>query len=374
MREHKFKGVHRVVKSLSGGANRIYHYAFRGGPKFWDSTMDFGTDTDKYALAYADALRSAGPKISVAKRAMTSSVIDRYRRSGHFAKLAPRTQKDYNKYLDAFEKEFGTDPIKMFEEPEVIGEIREWKNQWSHSPKQYDYATTVVTRLLNWAKEEDGAIAVHHHTRVTRLYGSDRSDIIWLPEELDAMLAVADERERRIIVAASEGGLTPQDIGILTRSHVQKTPKGRRLYFRRTKSAKPTSIPVTPALAQVIDSTPEDQKHLIVSLSGRKLQPERASQIVADVKARANEMAKKESSRVHVRDELRLYDMRGTAATELLRAGCSLNQIAVTMGWGLRHAANKIEKYAAVIPEVSDEVLDKLNAARVSARRDGHKF
>lgn len=33
-----------------------------------------------------------------------------------------------------------------------------------------------------------------------------------------------------------------------------------------------------------------------------------------------------------------------------------------------------IEKYAAVIPEVSDEVLDKLNAARVSARKDGHKF
>ena len=92
------------------------------------------------------------------------------------------------------------------------------------------------------------------------------------------------------------------------------------------------------------------------------------------MKARANEMAKKESSRVHVRDELRLYDMRGTAATELLRAGCSLNQIAVTMGWGLRHAANMIEKYAAVIPEVSDEVLDKLNAAHVSARRDGHKF
>jgi hypothetical protein len=65
-----------------------------------------------------------------------------------------------------------------------------------------------------------------------------------------------------------------------------------------------------------------------------------------------------------VRDELRLYDMRGTAATELLRAGCSLNEIAVTMGWGLRHASNIIEKYAATVPEVADEVLAKLTAAR----------
>ncbi|SFU68152.1 hypothetical protein SAMN04488527_110100 [Aliiroseovarius crassostreae] len=40
--------------------------------------------------------------------------------------------------------------------------------------------------------------------------------------------------------------------------------------------------------------------------------------------------------------------MRGTAATELLRAGCSLQEIAVTMGWGLRHAGNIIERYAAL--------------------------
>ncbi|MEY8840180.1 hypothetical protein AB9K41_14235, partial [Cribrihabitans sp. XS_ASV171] len=92
--------------------------------------------------------------------------------------------------------------------------------------------------------------------------------------------------------------------------------------------------------------------------------PERASGIVRDLKARANAAAEEDSTKIHIRDELRLYDMRGTAATELLRAGCSLNEIAVTRGWGLRHAANIIEKYAAVVPEVADEVLDKLNAQR----------
>ena len=63
--------------------------------------------------------------------------------------------------------------------------------------------------------------------------------------------------------------------------------------------------------------------------------------------------------------------MRGTAATELLRASCSLNEIAVTMGWGIRHAANIIETYAALVPEVADDVLAKLMFARrkVSARQ-----
>ncbi|GAB5438247.1 hypothetical protein [Falsiruegeria mediterranea] len=68
------------------------------------------------------------------------------------------------------------------------------------------------------------------------------------------------------------------------------------------------------------------------------------------------------------RDELHFYDMRGTAATELLRAGCSLEEIATTMGWGIRHAGNIIEKYVALAPEKSDEVLLKSADARKRAR------
>ena len=34
------------------------------------------------------------------------------------------------------------------------------------------------------------------------------------------------------------------------------------------------------------------------------------------------------------------------------------------MGWSLRYAANVIENYAAVAPEVSDEILVKLEKAR----------
>ncbi|TMV15104.1 hypothetical protein FGK64_03835 [Arenibacterium halophilum] len=59
-------------------------------------------------------------------------------------------------------------------------------------------------------------------------------------------------------------------------------------------------------------------------------------------------------------------------------SGATLNQqpasLILRKLWCVSHPANMIEKYAAVIPDVSDEVLDKLNAARVSARRDGHKF
>ena len=53
--------------------------------------------------------------------------------------------------------------------------------------------------------------------------------------------------------------------------------------------------------------------------------------------------------------------MRGTAATNLIRADCSLREIATYMGWGLRHASNIIETYVRLVPEESDRVAEKLH-------------
>ena len=164
---------------------------------FGNQQNSFEPGDPEYAIAFADALRSAPTGIKTIGLHSTAAVIDRYRKSAHFMKLKPRTQSDYEKYLTAFEAEFGEDPVKMFEEKASISEIRVWKQKWKHSPKQYDYATSVVTRLLNWTKKEDASIDMHHHVGVERLYKSDRADIIWLPEEVHALLAVANEREAK---------------------------------------------------------------------------------------------------------------------------------------------------------------------------------
>ena len=358
--------IYNRHKKTRAGASKHYHYVFRSGPLFWSSDMPIVENSEGYRQAYDAALANV-PKAVVIQPYSTRSAMTRYIASGDFVKLAVRTKDDYLKYLHSFVDEFGEDSIKMFEEKESQAEIIDWKKQWSHSSKMYDYAGTVATLFLNWAMNAARLIDTHHHVGQKHLYQSDRAEIIWLPAEIQALLDVADEREARVVIAACEGGLTPQDIGILKKHHVQRTPQGRRLFFARTKNNNPVAIPVTPALAELIDTTPEDQEYLVVSKTGKRLTSERASQIIRDLKIRANKAADKDESRIHIRTNLRLYDMRGTAATALLRAGCSLNEIAVTMGWGLRHAANIIEKYAALVPEVTDEVLRKLMAARARA-------
>ena len=369
MPKPEIKGVHIVRKTTAKGVKE-YHYAFRGGPRFWDTSMGPATGPT-YHKAYARILEKHRQAHFGHAPNSVSAAVNAYRESIAFSKLKPRTQSDYYRYLDSFDHEFGKDPIEMFEEIESLAELEEWKNAaYGHSRRMYDYATTVVTRLLNWA-QKTGRLRFHHHHNVERHYKVDRSGYVWHPAEIQALLDVATERERRIILTCSEGGLAPQDACALTRAEVRKTPEGRRLYFRRKKTDNITSFPVTPALAEVIDTTPPDQETFLVALRGGPLTPLRASQILKDVVRRANAAAAQDASKTAVPTHLRLYDMRGTAATSLLRAGCSLNEIAVCMGWSMRTASAMIERYARVVPEVSDEVLGKLMRAETEqGRRD----
>lgn len=49
--------------------------------------------------------------------------------------------------------------------------------------------------------------------------------------------------------------------------------------------------------------------------------------------------------------------------TRLVRAGCNLGELASHMGWSLQHAAAMLERYAALDPEMTDGILEKVRRA-----------
>ncbi|MFO7853907.1 MAG: hypothetical protein R6V44_01520 [Paracoccaceae bacterium] len=106
-------------------------------------------------------------------------------------------------------------------------------------------------------------------------------------------------------------------------------------------------------LAEVIDATPSARLSILVSHDGRPLTVNRASQDMGRWIKAAGLCA-----------EPQWQDTRGTAATKLLRLGLNLGEIASHMGWSVRFAANVIESYATVAPELSDETLVKLEPAK----------
>ncbi|WP_244889272.1 tyrosine-type recombinase/integrase [Roseivivax marinus] len=153
-----------------------------------------------------------------------------------------------------------------------------------------------------------------------------------------------------------ETGLRPADLIKLTPAHVEQTPRARRLRVRTSKRNRLAHIPITPTLAEVIDTTPAGRLLILTNANGNALTPHRASEGVRQWRDKAK-----------LSDELRLYDARGTAATRLLNHGLSLAEIANHMGWSVRYAANVIEHYARVSPDETDAVLVKLAQAKGGA-------
>lgn len=344
------EGVHRVERKLVDGRSRFHFYAERGNrySKFWSGYVRCPVDPE-FHEAWLAAISRPKPV-----GLYTSAVIDRFLSSAEFVvAIRRRTQSDYRGWLKKFDVSFGDDPIKLFEEPASRGEVNTWRQSWLHSPKQYDYAGTVVCRFLNWARDEEKVIAEHHCGGFTKFYKADRSKVIWTPSLVEQFCKDAPVWTKRILITACETGLRPADLCRLGVGHVEPTPKGRRITITTNKSNRAVFIPVTEAMAEVIDSTPEGQGYVLVGPSGRPLDERRISEAVFQHRKAAK-----------IKGDVRLYDARGTAATRLLHAGLSLNQIAGVMGWGLRYAANMIEKYAKISGDESDAILELLEAAK----------
>ncbi|ASP21269.1 phage integrase family protein [Antarctobacter heliothermus] len=293
---------------------------------------------------------------------LTSSLVDDYLVSPKFKRLKQRTQKDYLGWLDRFSHEFGDDPAAMFEEWESLGEVNDWRDAWKDSPKQYDYAGTVVTILMNWGVKQ-GKIRRHHCT-FDKVYKADRAHITWTPAYIEKFLSVAPDNIGRVLIAATETGLRPADLVQLRRFNVEILPSGnRRLRIPTQKRGVYAHIPITPKMAEIIDSAPDGQEYILTNPSGKQWTERYASQRLSHWKNKAG------LTKEALGYSLHMHDCRGTATTKLLEAGADAFQLATVFGWNLRYATQMIEVYAVVGSDKTDRILELVQRAEKNASR-----
>lgn len=103
---------------------------------------------------------------------------------------------------------------------------------------------------------EAGGIREHHCERFKKVYQADRAEIVWTPADREAVDAIAPMWVRRVLMAACETGLRSGDLIRLSWVHVEAMPLGRRIRVRTKKRGIHATIPVTPAMAFVLDETP----------------------------------------------------------------------------------------------------------------------
>lgn len=349
MVHHRIKGIHRTRKKRANGALIQFHYAWRGGPRFWSSDDACREGSTAYWQAFHNTMKEDRPS-----KGTFREILADYLASPEFNRLAHVSQKGIRSSIgrhNGIDARFGDAPIAVFDRSEIRGIAYKWRD--SFKPRQADTLMAHLSAILSWAKER-GRLRFQHILGFSHVYKANRSEIIWTDDEIAILEKLAPSYVSRIILAATETGLRPLDLARLSRGNIQSTPKGRRILVRTNKRGRFASIPVTPRMAALIDATPRDQLLFLTTKSGQPWAgPGNMGRAVA-----------KWRDRCGLRPDLHLHDARGTAATRLFHANASLREIALAMGWSPQHTAHMIDVYVHINPDVSDDTLILLERAK----------
>jgi hypothetical protein len=192
MRVH-LKGIHTVTSK-----GRIYHYAWRGGPRISakPGSPDF---IQQYNAAHAE--RKRPPQNCL------FTVIAEFKASSEFPSNTA-TQKEYRRYLAIIEEQFGTMPLKAVEDRRARGLFMVWRDTMKATPRKADYAWTVLARVLSFGKDR-GRITTNVCEGGGRLYEARRQEKIWTPDHISRFNRHSPDRQpiyrrfgRRIALAA----------------------------------------------------------------------------------------------------------------------------------------------------------------------------
>jgi integrase len=183
--------------------------------------------------------------------------------------LQPSTQKEYRRILTAIEAKFGCAPIAAIADPRFVSDALEWRDEIAVSkPREADNRMIVLGRLLSWAKKRH-RISANVLEGYERIYRTDRSEKIWLPEHIAVMERVASPEFLSLFLGALFTGLRQGDLRKLPWSAYD----GKAITWRVTKRRKgdagvKLTIPCLTVLRSLLDSLPRRGPLIFTTATG----------------------------------------------------------------------------------------------------------
>jgi len=331
-------GMHRVRAPRADGGVTEFWYAWRGGPRI----LRASAKSD--ALLAAEIARLAPVAIAAfeaGKRPADSKflfgLITRYLASPAFEGLAERTRRDRRKFLDRARDDLGEMALTALEARGARKFLIDWRDRFQKTPKTADELLGALSIVLQWAhdKGEIGANPVHEFPRI---YHCNRAEVIWEPQHFAIALPHSALELQHALRFAALTGLREADLIKVPKTAV----RDHGIVWQTGKSSgrRTVVIPITEplrALLAEILASPAAQDSVTVLNSSRG-RPWTASGLAAGVRRMRIDAAAAavkargpgaESGIAH----LRIHDLRGTAATNFIRAGLELGDVATILGW-----------------------------------------
>lgn len=332
----KLKGLNSVRKRLADGTVKTYHYAWKGGPK-----LPGAPGSPEFMAAYHAAVSA---KIAVPAGNL-KFVLARYEDSAEFGQLAPRTQTDYRRHIDAIEAEFGTFPLEGLTSKRARVIFSEWKDGLAkRSLRQADYAWTVFARCLSWALKR-GLVDANPLERGGRLYRASRAEFVWTDDEEARFMAVASPPMRLAFMLAIWTGQRQGDLLRLAWSAYD----GAKIRLRQGKTGARVVIPVGAPLKALLDAEPRRCPLMLTQRSGKPWTEDgfRSSWKKTVAKAKIEGRT--------------FHDIRGTAVTRLAVAEATEAEIATLTGHSLKDVRSILDaNYLHRDPKLAESAVEKL--------------
>ena len=318
MRVH-LKGVHSVRIRLADGKAKVYHYAWRGGPRLVGAP---GSPEFVRSFHEAHAARKQPTQGSL------FGLIAEFRTSAEYLGLAASTRRAYAAYLKAIEVEFGDMPLRAIESLKARGEFKRWRDSMAATPRKADYAWTTLARVLSVAKDR-GRIASNPCERGGRLYAAERAERIWTENDVARLLAVASPEMELALMLALWTGQRQGDLLRLSWAAYD----GSHIRLRQSKTGAAVMIRVGAPLRALLDRTLKRSPMVLTNRAGVPWTSDgfRASWRKLCAKAQIQ--------------GLTFHDLRGSAVTRLALAGAPPQEIAGVTGHSLADVASILDRH-----------------------------
>lgn len=384
----KLRGINKVKKKLASGKVAIFYYhratgtrlpGLPGSAEFLEAFKQADGIAPRDVGTVAELIRAylKGPQF-VEEGTPTRS---RSRKRG-LKPLKQSTQREYKRMLAAIEaaeitndegeimkgKTFGNMPIAALAAPRVIGKFLAYQEQVGmESPREADNRLMVMSAVLSYAHRK-GRIARNPLLGYQRMYDGDRSDIIWLEDDIKKFMEGAPiELQRALILALHTG----QRYGDLLRLRWADYD-GEYIRLKQAKTAAKVTVKVSAALKRMLEATAKVGPYILTRADGRpwftakndkelgkewRAQAEKAGLYRDDYLSESRNEPDFQGERLH------FNDLRGTAITLLAEAGCTVPEIVSITGHTLQSATRILERYLARTKTISDAAILKLENA-----------
>ncbi|SEA16940.1 tyrosine-type recombinase/integrase [Rubrimonas cliftonensis] len=344
-KENPYPGLFKTSAKLKSGERATYYYAWKNGPRL---KHPFGSERFKAEFNAATKQRAKDGPPPVAPPNV-ASLIRRYEKSrnksgtqkGYLA-LEEKSQKDYRRYLDEIEDEFGEMPLAAVEERGSREVFIEWRDEIAEDrPRSADYAMSVLSALFSFGVNLE-LLGRNPVLRPGRVYAGTRVETIWSVAQLEFFVDHAPARVARGVLLGGFSGQRQRDcLDIIWRRCGPDF-----LDVRQSKTDVHVKVPVWGPLAAMMNAIPAQgpDDTVLTTLEGQRwtsggfrCEFRKARKAVVEAACALREAAVGKDA-IKYADEMlaiadrRFSDLRGTAATMLRHAGCTIEEISAITG------------------------------------------